>query len=378
MSSSKLYYNNINLHNVGSRLDVSIANRIKSGQALNEYNRQVKLEIPLPPAQFKSTEEANLDASFQNTKAIANLSTFMYYNDATNALSDLIKHNEVVDFNNFYEQFKKAIGSRFLSYYEFIAFWDKFKENLTNTKSDILTIDQEKVKQLENGHKNKLVENNLLSLENGLDELINAGFNTDILPTNISKADVNKILSLYDINNNPKITSIESPLISEIEANLSALSNNGMSKSSPAYSALFKGVLKDFTKKHIELQKSHKIKGTTRNHVPYSNTNLLKIKNPIYGETNLRNLTIDNLREQAKKMGINIGNTLDKEKLIKKILKKHPGEGAGLHHFSMREHGISSKHSLKHRYSILKGEANAGNNNPNLHKELREIKRKLY
>lgn len=277
MNSTKLYYNNTNLKNKISRLDVAIQNRLKSGKALSEFNRQVQLEIPQPPAMFKSAEEEVANASFQNSKAVTNLMSFMYYNDATNALSDLIKNNEVVEFNNFYEQFKKAIGSRFLSYYEFAALWDKFKEKISDEKSGVLSLEPEKKILTDFKQKNKNV------IE---------GLQDKIKPR------------LALTNYNYKKSDIEDMDVADLKI---LLSEEGLK---------YPGAIK---------------KNTSEN------------------------------REKLKKILFGDPKTRDRVDM-----------GAGL-----KSQSISGG-SLMGRYNVLKGEINAGNNNPNIYKELKEIKKKLF
>ena len=119
-------YNNIDLNSSNRRTDIAIANKKRNTEDRDLYNRQTVLNVLQPPADFQSFEEASKNASYQNSKAIDTLKTFMYGNDANVAFSDLLKNNQVNEFNQLSFEFKKIIGEKHISYLEFLSKWNNF------------------------------------------------------------------------------------------------------------------------------------------------------------------------------------------------------------------------------------------------------------
>ena len=133
------------------RTQIAIQNAKSAGDAKALVNRERQLQILQPPAQFESAVDALSNASYQNTLAIKNLETFMYSKDASMAFGELLKHNEINSFNQYYGLFKKLIGDRKIGYLEFGTLWSKFRESLSNGSynENILTLEPEnKIKEL--------------------------------------------------------------------------------------------------------------------------------------------------------------------------------------------------------------------------------------
>lgn len=125
-------YNNIDQNASQRRLDIAIANRKKSAEELNKFNREQKLQIQQPPADFRTLEEAQSNSSYQNTEALNTLKTFMFRDDANASFSELLKNNQINEFNQYSYLFKQSIHGRYISYLEFLNLWNKFIEQIHN------------------------------------------------------------------------------------------------------------------------------------------------------------------------------------------------------------------------------------------------------
>ena len=112
------------------RSQIAIANSRRAGEAKAKVNRERKLGIAPPPAQFQTAADAAFDVAHNNQVAIQTLESFMYPKDALNAFGDLLKHNQINEFNAYSSNFKKALGDRKISYIEFTNYWQTFIDRL--------------------------------------------------------------------------------------------------------------------------------------------------------------------------------------------------------------------------------------------------------
>ncbi len=126
-----------------ARVDKKAAENLALAQALSETvgrqksqaSREQQLGIIPPPAQFQSAAEAAADLAHANQKAVLMLETFMYPKDANQAFGDLLKHDQIAEFNQYGSQFKSFIGDKKLSYIEFINLWHQFLDYLSGERS---------------------------------------------------------------------------------------------------------------------------------------------------------------------------------------------------------------------------------------------------
>lgn len=282
------------------RTQIAIQNARSAGDAKTLVNRERQLQILQPPAQFESAVDALSNASYQNTLAIKNLETFMYSKDVSMAFGELLKHNEINSFNQYYGLFKKLIGDRKIGYLEFGTLWSKFRESLSNGSynENILTLEPE-----------------------------------------------NKIKELIQ----PIKGHISFPLSSEF------FSPSSSTTSSPRQS--LEGKTIDTNLEYLKTLNTKQIKELI---IKYNlNDKEISILGPKGGVTGVKreNLIIA-LDAWFKRKGI--------------TLYGGSGKGIGKHKNRMRGGGISNQ-SLLHRYNILAGEVNSGNNNPLIVKELYEL-----
>lgn len=121
------------------RVDAVAARNLALAQTLSESvgrqkdkaARDQQLNIAPPPAQYQSSVEASTDYAHANQKAIQTLESFMHPRDAASAFGDLLKHDQIAEFNQYAGAFKNALGTREqISYIEFVNFWQVFIDRL--------------------------------------------------------------------------------------------------------------------------------------------------------------------------------------------------------------------------------------------------------
>ena len=151
------------------RVDAEAARNLALAQTLSEAvgrqkaqaARDRQLNIAPPPAQYQSSAEAAADYAHANQQAIQTLESFMYPKDAQAAFGDLLKHDQIAEFNQYGRNFKQALGDqKRISYIEFINYWQTFIERLQseiNRKALYLT-PEEKQEYTENEKMNKTAE----------------------------------------------------------------------------------------------------------------------------------------------------------------------------------------------------------------------------
>lgn len=129
------------------------------GRQKTEAARNRQLNITPPPARYQSAAEATADYAHANQLAIQTLESFMYPKDAANAFGDLLKNDQISEFNQYAGNFKKALGDQMISYIEFINYWQIFIEQLhENINSNLLYLPpDEKAEYIQNEAFNKTV-----------------------------------------------------------------------------------------------------------------------------------------------------------------------------------------------------------------------------
>ena len=114
---------------------LEIANNLNSSDAIQKTYRNKKLNIPPPPAQYKTASEELRDTSLQIQKALKTLKLFMLDSDAGVSLNYLQTNNILNEFNKytplFLEQIKYLINSKtHISLESFVSLWNNFIDNI--------------------------------------------------------------------------------------------------------------------------------------------------------------------------------------------------------------------------------------------------------
>ncbi len=154
------------------RVDDAAARNLSLAQTLSESigrqksqaSREQQLGISPPPAKYQSSAEAAADVGHANQQAISTLETFMYPKDAHNAFGDLLKHDQIAEFNQYSGQFKTVIGAKKLSYIEFINLWNQFIDYLTGDRANkaLYLTPEEKAEYDQNLKMNELISTTLM------------------------------------------------------------------------------------------------------------------------------------------------------------------------------------------------------------------------
>lgn len=326
-------YNNVDLQKQYHTYEIDITNRDLSGAAKFKFNRGRKLGVIQPPAEFKSAAEATANAGFQNKLAVQTLSNFMYPDDSQNAFGDLLKNNQVVEFNQYSNLFKQALGDRKISYIEFINLWAQFIERLQDETNDkvLYLSPSERAEFEQNEQYNKILEYHLAEHP----ELVASTAKS--LPTNLTQKQYNKSTqehkqfeaATYEdlLKNKPlkELYTIRTELIRELEK--------------------FGKTVKFATQKYYNASKKDELV-----------TDIINA----HDELNPPGQSEQEIAEARV-------NRHQKANAVKST-------GHGLKH-RIRGRGLSTKSisDMKHRFEILSGEVQAGNDNPGVVSELYEL-----
>jgi|GEM_PF-6229374 len=329
-------YNNIDLNSSNRRTDIAIANKKRNTEDRDLYNRQTVLNVLQPPADFQSFEEASKNASYQNSKAIDTLKTFMYGNDANVAFSDLLKNNQVNEFNQLSFEFKKIIGEKHISYLEFLSKWNNFISMIPkiieyNKPTTLTTSEYEQALKYNRKVPNSYEFNNPYNqLENELNIKHRKEMHKNVLKE-IKNKSINKPNTPHGKNPNGPITQI--------------------------------------------IRSSNYPPPTHNRPLQQYVTNQLPQLSSKEREEELKLLPDSELKNILNRPGYNIGRAktrtgYEKAIIASEIRTKKIIEGHGFRKHRMKGSGINNEQSLLHRFNILSGEIQAGNDNQSIINEI--------
>lgn len=330
------------------RVDDAAARNLSLAQALSESigmqksqaSREQQLGILPPPAKYQSSAEAAADVGHANQQAISTLETFMYPQDAHQAFGDLLKNDQVAEFNQYSSMFKKALGDRKISFIEFQSLWFEFINRLSESKS---------VETL--GYFNKEAIGPSISGLLTAPETVEIDKSIDALPT---KAAVVKFIK-SNFNNN---------VAPHLQISDKFLRQYTVKNPKDGYGL---EDLKEIVKNKIHVYKDEIKEARTAR----ATSNFGKLVKGAVKKERMSHVYEYRAKEAKRKMQIakNRAHSLDE------------AQGEGLHHRArIHGRGISpnlTKEQAIHRFKICQGEVLAGNDNPQLLHETRELITKL-
>jgi len=371
-----------------------------------QYQDQIKYDIqPVAPS-YKTQEEELRDINLQRNKAYEDLQKIVKIEVAKEFILSL-DDEEIILFNQVFNRFIEEIrGYKDLDILFLTSLWNRFLDKMQVTggisipleenslkpvlldaikEEEVIRVKTRKDEQYKTRIENKIktLVNNIsikeLSLENLYKEKSNlpALLERDINKVSPENVDViNKIRERYnkkDESLNKKITNLLNS-ISEMENKKSLLEQDLLTVKEEE--VVGKGLNVSFTSNQIQKYAQF---GRYIIHVPSLHENFLNLKYPSKGLTihqlprtkisnSLKNILIDAL--ENKKFSQNKIKNLETEEL--RLLKK----ACDLSHI---EHHIYIKQDEEEleRFELLRGQVQAGNDNPDIIKELKFLLHKF-
>lgn len=388
-----VFYNNIDQDAVKRKLDIAIANKKKTTEERELYNRERELYIQQPPADFRTFEEASANAGYQNALAIKILKTFLYQDDVTAAFSELLKNNQINQFNQYSEVFKKLIGARHISYIEFLSIWNNFTNykniNPENSPKELFTSEEsyrklglknQNLNQMMNEDKHIFTPEQYKILKAGEKKIKNENIKIKLLEGLIrenklrdydKEGDKIKLKKLKE-NRQRVEENIKNQLMKYEDINIK---NKDIDNPLPALPKVENNdlIYKILTKHAKETQAKYPKKEQAKKALsPEVEKEQLKILNFLTKNAKITpsSQAKKALSPEAKK--VDYMDELKKSiaESIKRREEKRMASG-GFHR--IRGRGLNSDSSLIHRFNILKGEVLAGNDNIKVITEIKEL-----
>jgi len=398
------------------RVDAKAANNLALAQTLSEdvgrqkaqAARDRQLNIIPPPARYQSAAEATADYAHANQQAMVTLETFMYPKDAANAFGELLKNDQITEFNQYAGNFKKALGDQTISYVEFINYWQIFIEQLhENINSNVLYLPaDEKDEYIQNEAYNQELLKNNDPEDQFLPIKREAKYSTTVLRTpkpsaqkhqdelktifasnaDIDSMKIGKLRTYITQTLNPAVGKLHEithlrtytaetvqklrDKVKATQGSVHARVNSSVRKQ--ASSTIAKAVEASINRKKLEARIKHRkqASSSTKLEAQEKQHEIGVLKAEIDRLSRQWSLTPD--YDKGKKDKIN-----DTIRATKAKLDALKSSGAGINHKRLIHGRGLTQPNMIHRFKVLQGEVLAGNDNPEVINELQQLITKL-